>query len=1531
MMLRILHLEDNPLDAELVRQRLITPELVPGAGASRAPDELMLDFTLVDSQATFEAALAQGGWRLILADYELPSYDGLSALAAAQVVLPEVPFIFVTGELSEERAVELLQLGATDYVLKTNLKRLRPAVVRALREADLRAERAREQAAAAAEREWLRVTLASIGDAVIATDTAGRVTFMNPVAEALTGWTQAEAAGQPASDVFRIVNERTRASVASPIERVLREGNIVGLANHTLLLARDGSEIPIDDSGAPIRDETGQTLGVVLVFRDIRERKAAEEALSASEERYRSLVETHSAIVWRADAGGRFAEPQPQWEAYTGQAWPAYRGAGWLEMIHPDDRSAVADGWQAAVAKGESFEVLGRLWNAQSNGYCFFEARGAPLRGASGQLREWVGTFADVNERKLAEAAARESESRFRILADTAPVMVWMSDPTGGVDYFSRSWLEFTGRPPEQEFGQGWLEGVHPDDRARVQQLDAEATAERQPLQLEYRLRRHDGQYRWVIDLGVPRFAPEGEFLGFIGSALDIHARKTAETALAIRARQQAEVAALGQQALAGGHLQGLLDTAVRVVAGTLEVKFCKLLELLPDGQALLLRAGVGWQPGLVSTATVGAGLDSQAGFTLQAAEPVIVHDLRHEARFHGPALLTDHGVISGLSVIVGGPRGPWGVLGAHTAEPREFTPDDINFVQSVANVLGEALARAAAEDALRAARDQIAAILEGVAEGVTVQDAAGRLVYANDAAAWLLGYPNGQALAAAPVTEILGRFVVLNEDGSPFPLGNLPGRRVLQGEPEAAITVRFRVVATGEERWSAVSARPIRNAAGQPALAVNIFHDITELKRGQLAQRLLADAGELVAGQLDEAELMGGLARLAVPDLADYSLAYLAEPGDQARCVGHAHRDPLLAGLLATFAETYHPTPEHPGSLVGRVMRSGEPLLTPAYSEGHLQGLPQEAARLLARLGPRSALTVPLLARQRLLGVLVLVRTGNDPYDTADLSLAQELARRSALALDNARLFGEAQQLNIALEERVQERTEELHVAMEQLQESNAELEIRIQERQQAEARFRGLLQSAPDAIVITDRQGRIVLANARTEALFGYPPEALVGQAVELLLPERYAKAHRAHRANYVREPRARPMGRDLALFGRHRDGHEFPVEITLSPLADPDGLLVTSIIRDVSERQAAEARVRQSEQRLAEAQAIAGLGSWHWDVRANVVTWSDELYRIYGRDPRTFAATFEGFLEAVHPDDRDQTRNVITHALQARQPFEFDHRIVRPDGEVRALHARGEVTLDEAGAVVAMTGIGHDVTDYRRIEAQLRLSREQLRQLSGRLEAMREDERTRISREIHDELGGALTGLKMDLARLSKHAATLTPDAVRARAQEISTLVDGTVKTVRRIATDLRPGILDDFGLAAAIEWQLQEFEQRAGIECVFLGDAEDLALAPQAATALFRILQETLTNVARHAEARHVEVRLESTAQGLVLEVQDDGRGIAPAEVEGSRSLGLLGMRERVRLLAGRLEIEGQPERGTRVRVTVPLNDAADQVA
>jgi signal transduction histidine kinase len=195
--------------------------------------------------------------------------------------------------------------------------------------------------------------------------------------------------------------------------------------------------------------------------------------------------------------------------------------------------------------------------------------------------------------------------------------------------------------------------------------------------------------------------------------------------------------------------------------------------------------------------------------------------------------------------------------------------------------------------------------------------------------------------------------------------------------------------------------------------------------------------------------------------------------------------------------------------------------------------------------------------------------------------------------------------------------------------------------------------------------------------------------------------------------------------------------------------------------------------------------------------------------------------------------------------------------------------------------------------------------------------------MAREIHDELGQALTGLKMDLAWLQKHTRPKQKDLLQ-KFGDMSDLVDTTIQDVRRIATELRPGMLDDLGLVPAMEWQLQEFQKRSGIRCRFTSDLEEVALDAEETTVLFRILQETLTNVARHASATRVEVSLDEEQGYVRLRVQDNGRGITESEVEGSRSFGLLGMRERVLLRSGDFSIQGTPGQGTAVVIKLPLD-------
>lgn len=225
-------------------------------------------------------------------------------------------------------------------------------------------------------------------------------------------------------------------------------------------------------------------------------------------------------------------------------------------------------------------------------------------------------------------------------------------------------------------------------------------------------------------------------------------------------------------------------------------------------------------------------------------------------------------------------------------------------------------------------------------------------------------------------------------------------------------------------------------------------------------------------------------------------------------------------------------------------------------------------------------------------------------------------------------------------------------------------------------------------------------------------------------------------------------------------------------------------------------------------------------------------------------------------------------------------------------------------------------------KRAEEELRKSREQLRNLSGYLQSSREQERTSIAREIHDELGQNLTALKMDLSWLEKK---LNQDhkSMISKTQSMSILVDKTIQTVKRISTTLRPSILDDFGILAAIEWQAEDFQTRTGIASEVVTDTMDAVFAEELSTAIFRIFQESLTNVSRHAGATKVLVSFKEEEDTLRLTIEDNGRGIKEDEIVNSRSFGIIGIRERVHILGGEVEIRGIPNKGTTVKVNIPL--------
>lgn len=360
---------------------------------------------------------------------------------------------------------------------------------------------------------------------------------------------------------------------------------------------------------------------------------------------------------------------------------------------------------------------------------------------------------------------------------------------------------------------------------------------------------------------------------------------------------------------------------------------------------------------------------------------------------------------------------------------------------------------------------------------------------------------------------------------------------------------------------------------------------------------------------------------------------------------------------------------------------------------------------------------------------------------------------------------------------------------------------------------------------------------------------------------------------------------------------------------------------LLNEIAERKRIEEALRRSEASLTEAQRIAHLGNWDWNIQTNQLHWSDEIYRIFGLSPQQFGATYEAFLDSVHPDDREFVKRAVHEALFGSKPYSIDHRIILPDGTIRIVHEQAEITFNEAGKPIRMIGTVQDLTDSKKAEDELKKSYEQLRELSAHLQSVREEERTNVAREIHDELGQVLTALKIDVSML---ASKLYPDSkLLEKTESMIKRIDETIQSVKRICAELRPTILDHFGLSAAIEWQVEEFETRTGIKCDVFFEPREIILDQDITTSVFRILQEAMTNVARHANATEVKVSLRLENDNVMLEVKDNGKGITEKQFSDPKSFGLIGIKERVNFFGGDVKINGMRDQGTTLIVSIPL--------
>ena len=512
-------------------------------------------------------------------------------------------------------------------------------------------------------------------------------------------------------------------------------------------------------------------------------------------------------------------------------------------------------------------------------------------------------------------------------------------------------------------------------------------------------------------------------------------------------------------------------------------------------------------------------------------------------------------------------------------------------------------------------------------------------------------------------------------------------------------------------------------------------------------------------------------------------------------------------------------------------------------------------------------------------------------------------------------------------LEQVIEERTAELVRANEHLVQEIEERKRTENELKRTKEYLENVIDNSVDAIGIVDRQGRFILWNRRAEEIYGYPFQALTGKTAFDLY------ADPAELDLMLGKLRREGVVREYEITMKKSDGSIVTMDISISLLKDDQGETIGSVCvaRDLSRRKRDEMQLKRAQDELRRYSR-----DLERQVRERTRAINSILHytpaMVYLKDKlghyRLVNPRFEELFGIKNEDIQGKSDHDIFPAevanqfrtndllvLTQKRSRQVEERVQLKDGVHTYLSVKFPL-YDEQGNADGLCGISTEITELKKAQEQLRL-------LSGSIMASQEKERAAIARELHDELGQVLTALRMDAVWLSERLKGKEPQAA-ARALTMCDLIDTTIDEVRALATRLRPGVLDDFGLIDALDWYTKYFAQRTGITCIYqhlnVPQVDDLV-----ATAAYRIAQEALTNVARHAFATRVKIDLQVRKGVLTLSVSDNGRGFEPQKLAESDCLGLAGMRERAGLLGGRLEMESKPGKGTRVLFRLPLDE------
>ncbi|HVM12532.1 MAG TPA: PAS domain S-box protein, partial [Actinomycetota bacterium] len=722
--LRLLYLEDDRTDLELLDAEL-------------RRSSMLYELRHVDDHARFVRELERFEPHAVLADYQLPSFDGMTALQIVLERSPETPFIFVSGALGDARATETLKMGAADYVLKDRLHRLVPAIHGAV-------ERSRERTARHEAEEMYRTLFDHVPIGLFRSAPDGRFIDVNRAAVEMFGFADArEMLACDPTALFADPTEHDQIRARLEVDGALRDHEFEARRRDgTLLWVRSSARAVL--AGGSLRYAEG-------TMEDITAERHNRDRLEESEERHRiisSLVSDYAySIAIEPDASLRLEWVTEAFQRQFGVTVEEANARGLMEFVHPDDRERAMAALGRVLA-GEHADIEYRMLARDGSTRWVrsrIRARRDPLTDGVVRL---VGSSEDVTERKEADLALLRSEGRLRDAQAVAHVGSWEWDPETDEVQWSDELYRILGYAPGEVAAsrQLYIQMVHPEDRAGVI-AEVEQAKSKDSVSYHHRIVRGDGTVAHVSTQGRRLRSTQGGGWRLLGTVADVTEMELARQALEEKALQQQVVADLARKACEDIALDDLYQEAARAVATTLSLDMVSMFELLPNGQELFLRGGYGWQGDYVGSVTVPADERTQAWQAIRLGAPVVSVDIAADPRFEPLWFRSENGVISGAVVVMQAGGEPFGAIVADSVTPRMFSEREVTFLQMVANILAGFIRRAEAEHALRVSEQRYRSLFEGVPVGLYRSTRDGRILEANPAMAQILGFDSSEAL----------------------------------------------------------------------------------------------------------------------------------------------------------------------------------------------------------------------------------------------------------------------------------------------------------------------------------------------------------------------------------------------------------------------------------------------------------------------------------------------------------------------------------------------------------------------------------------------------------------------------------------------------------------------------------------------------------------------------------------------------------------------------------------------------------------